>query len=583
MYMRREQRAFKKRFLSLILVIALSISLLPENLQAAIVKEYNLNYGEQIVDDYSGLSKYIYDRLVDSYIYKNGDRGNIDNKYTGLPRPISERELKVEGEKELPIEVVTDQEIREKYIGQAFNDGYSAFVKDYPQVFWIGQESGIIGRFEWRESAHTYAFKMEITLQEYEDGAIDGIRDFNDGILKAKANIESGFKSGTTIDKKVKAIHDYIANNVDYNHDAAESLGYGDIDQYGYAFSAYPVFVKEKGKDRVVCEGYAKSLKILCDRFNIQAAIIIGKGVNQQGGQENHMWNAVAINGKWYGVDATWDDQTETIEEVMDTYLLVGTDSKGFHKNQTYGTDHIAENLFSTNVGAKQYVLPKVEQKGFYEKTDEENKPSVEETTTKPEETTTKPADKPSVEETTTKPEDTTTKPADKPSGGETTKPSGNGQNNVKNYTWKISGITDKKTYTGRVIKQNITITCDKRVLVEGKDYRISYKNNINAGKATIMIIPMGEFDGMKAASTTFTIKKASISKVSVKKIKTQKYKKGKAVKPKVTVKFGGKKLKSGKDYKVTYKNNKKKGTGKVIIKGKGNFTGKKTIKFKIK
>ncbi len=55
----------------------------------------------------------------------------------------------------------------------------------------------------------------------------------------------------------------------------------------------------------------------------------------------------------------------------------------------------------------------------------------------------------------------------------------------------------------------------------------------------------------------------------------------GKAFKPKVTVRLANKKLKKGIDYKVTYKNNKRIGTAKIIIKGKG-IKGKKTITFKI-
>lgn len=71
------------------------------------------------------------------------------------------------------------------------------------------------------------------------------------------------------------------------------------------------------------------------------------------------------------------------------------------------------------------------------------------------------------------------------------------------------------------------------------------------------------------------------ISKVKAAKISTRKYT-GKAVKPTVTLTDGKYKLKKGVDYTVTYKNNKKKGTASVIITGKGIYTGKKTIEFKI-
>ena len=77
-------------------------------------------------------------------------------------------------------------------------------------------------------------------------------------------------------------------------------------------------------------------------------------------------------------------------------------------------------------------------------------------------------------------------------------------------------------------------------------------------------------------------LEKPSISKASV-KLSTSTYTyNGKAKKPSVTVKRNGKTLKSGTDYSVTYSNNKKVGTAKVTIKGKGNYSGTIAKTFKI-
>lgn len=56
----------------------------------------------------------------------------------------------------------------------------------------------------------------------------------------------------------------------------------------------------------------------------------------------------------------------------------------------------------------------------------------------------------------------------------------------------------------------------------------------------------------------------------------------GKAIKPSVTVKDGDKKLVKGTDYTVSYKNNTKIGTATVTVTGKGDYTGTKTLTFKI-
>ena len=69
-----------------------------------------------------------------------------------------------------------------------------------------------------------------------------------------------------------------------------------------------------------------------------------------------------------------------------------------------------------------------------------------------------------------------------------------------------------------------------------------------------IFILPVNKAE----ASSKKKISKATISSISAKAYT------GKAIKPSVTVKYKGKKLKLNKDYKVSYTNNKNIGTAKV-------------------
>ena len=71
------------------------------------------------------------------------------------------------------------------------------------------------------------------------------------------------------------------------------------------------------------------------------------------------------------------------------------------------------------------------------------------------------------------------------------------------------------------------------------------------------------------------------ISALTVNKISNKAYT-GKAITPSVTVKDGDKKLVNGTDYTVFYKNNTNIGTATVTITGKGDYTGTKTLTFKI-
>ena len=136
------------------------------------------------------------------------------------------------------------------------------------------------------------------------------------------------------------------------------------------------------------------------------------------------------------------------------------------------------------------------------------------------------------------------------------------------------------QVFTGSAQAPSVKVKFEGTQLVVGRDYFVAYTGNVDVGTAKLTLNGMGGYTGSKSVS--FQIVRANISNSSVSKIKAQKYK-GTAVKPKPSVKFNGKKLKVGKDYALSYKSNKKKGTGKVIIKGKGNFAGKKTVRFKIK
>ncbi len=85
--------------------------------------------------------------------------------------------------------------------------------------------------------------------------------------------------------------------------------------------------------------------------------------------------------------------------------------------------------------------------------------------------------------------------------------------------------------------------------------------------------------EGMLSAANSSA--KTSMSNVTVEKIPDQTYT-GKAITPTVKVTFWGSRLRRGTDYTLTYSNNRAAGTAKVRINGKGQFTGSKTVTFKI-
>ena len=158
----------------------------------------------------------------------------------------------------------------------------------------------------------------------------------------------------------------------------------------------------------------------------------------------------------------------------------------------------------------------------------------------------------------------------------------------TKTVTFKIVQVTtvltiltiNDFTYTGSAQTPGITVRCGAKNLTETTEYTVSYSNNINAGQATVTVTGVGNYAG-KTATAYFNILAKSIAGATISSIADKEYT-GSAIKPSVTVKDGSKKLVSGTDYTVSYSNNVEPGTAKVTVKGKGNYTGSKSITFTI-
>lgn len=151
----------------------------------------------------------------------------------------------------------------------------------------------------------------------------------------------------------------------------------------------------------------------------------------------------------------------------------------------------------------------------------------------------------------------------------------------------KLAVIPEEREYfyTGEAIKADFTVTKDGRMLEEGTDYTVHYRNNVNAGTALFTIRVAAD---SASVTGTFTILPANVSGVAFKQIPTQAFT-GEPVTPKVEASYRGILLEEGKDYTVSYKNNEKpayaRGVDKdpqAVVSMKGNFEGEKSLPFSI-
>ena len=117
--------------------------------------------------------------------------------------------------------------------------------------------------------------------------------------------------------EKLKAYLDYIKDAVSYNNEAANNNAtpYGDPWQIIYVFD-------NDSSTNVVCEGYAKAFKYLCDlssfsESDLFCSLVTGTmTVGTSAGP--HMWNIVTVGGRNYLVDVTnCDDDTVGVPDKL--------------------------------------------------------------------------------------------------------------------------------------------------------------------------------------------------------------------------------------------------------------------------
>lgn len=132
-----------------------------------------------------------------------------------------------------------------------------------------------------------YDSLRRVTLKINKSYTDEQIKEINEKIQEVVDN-----KVKDTKDKReiIKIVHDYIINNSKYDSQKSDK----NIDMYASNI-AYGPLLQGYG----LCGGYTDAMAIFLDYFDIPNYKVIS---------ENHVWNAVYLDGKWYHLDVTWDD-----------------------------------------------------------------------------------------------------------------------------------------------------------------------------------------------------------------------------------------------------------------------------------
>ena len=196
------------------------------------------------------------------------------------------------------------------YTYRQIHETIIAYKNDHPENFWLKTSYSY---YNLDSETYIYLFfnksKDEIDVDKEKFNAVV------DEIVSNAPKNASDFEIE-------KYINDYLIDNCEYDHEAAENekIIANENDAYG-------ALVDKKA----VCEGYARAFQLLCTRLGLDCVNITGESEGV-----GHQWNCVKIEGDWYYVDVTWNDTDGEAEYLKYDYFNLTTEQlKKTHKIDT--------------------------------------------------------------------------------------------------------------------------------------------------------------------------------------------------------------------------------------------------------
>lgn len=182
---------------------------------------------------------------------------------------------------------------------------YDCLTADCPyELFWAGSQFSwdcTFSRVGERTAVKSLTIRLEVA-QDYQGGSATAVSPSkiaaaNQVVANAQAIVDK-HKDESDYEKLI-SYREEICSLTAYNTTAArEETPYGNPWQLIYVFDGDP-------QTNVVCEGYAKAFKYLCDLSDFDGTVVC-RTVTGKMGAGGHMWNVVQMgDGKNYLVDVT--------------------------------------------------------------------------------------------------------------------------------------------------------------------------------------------------------------------------------------------------------------------------------------
>ena len=184
----------------------------------------------------------------------------------------------------------------------------------------------------------------------YRDGTTPSNAEAAKLLQQAQSVVNQVIQPGMSDLDKELALHDYIINNCRYlideeNRHTGDARGFFD---YGCC----------------QCSGYCDTFWLLGTMAGLDVEIISGEvndpldpdtaqkyNVDSNG----HAWNLIQLDGKWYGLDVTWDDPVGDEDSLTYTYFNVPVSA--FERTRTWDREQDPVGTYAQTIdGNYQYV-----------------------------------------------------------------------------------------------------------------------------------------------------------------------------------------------------------------------------------
>ena len=332
----------KKRILSAALSLAMLLPMMPVN---ALALDDSSLAGEELLVSTFSLTEdeypYSNDELLEQYLYAPISGDNWSSTYSMVDQLTGQfvtiyGKLKTgiesiaNGTSTLPVIEVTGLNLN--YTQDASNhiatlvdnensinpnDIITALLQECPyDLYWFDKTKGASLSADISEGKIT---SLTYTFSVSSDYAVTGGTAFNSEKMNAAKNAVDKATSivnredlvGASDYERLKAYFDEICKAVRYDTQSAEN----EATPYGDPWQLINVFTSTgENANKVVCEGYSKAFKYLCDLTkanrlfadtDMECYLVTGNMSESGSGDSNHMWNIVHLGGGNYLVDVT--------------------------------------------------------------------------------------------------------------------------------------------------------------------------------------------------------------------------------------------------------------------------------------